>query len=520
MELIRKQVRMNQMGKTVTDQFMIGGDYNVPDAKSDVGRVLSGEGSLRIEETRRVENYLRVTGKLNFKVLYVTDSGDPRPGALEGMIPFEEMVYMEEENGEGEDIVQVQRVECGVSLIHSRKLAVKALAEMTVHTEQITEKQVTLDVDGEEGIYLKKCPVELLQLFTAKRDIYRIKEEIKIPGTKENIGTLLWTEVSSRKMDTRLVQDAMMINGELQIFVLYESQEGKTDWVEQTVPYEGRIECAGAEEGMYHHVYDRLDDISVEVRMDEDGEMHALGIEAALQVRLFVYGEEKLELLEDAYSLDKKCVLETEEVVVEELLMQNHSKSKITERLSLPELKDEILQVCHSSADLQIEKMEVQDGGILAEGILHVSFLYVKANDEVPFGVWKGMVPFSAMLECREGSSDMKYDVTYAVEQLAVDLAGNDEVEIKVVVAFRSFMRKAEKIQMVTEAALVDYEKEERMNQPGIVGYIVKDGDDLWSLAKKYSTTEESILLNNELLSKELKTGDKILIFRESLSIL
>ncbi len=388
------------------------------------------------------------------------------------------------------------------------------------HTEQITEKQVTLDVDGEEGIYLKKCPVELLQLFTAKRDIYRIKEEIKIPGTKENIGTLLWTEVSSRKMDTRLVQDAMLINGELQIFVLYESQEGKTDWVEQTVPYEGRIECAGAEEGMYHHVYDRLDDISVEVRMDEDGEMRALGIEAALQVRLFVYGEEKLELLEDAYSLDKKCVLETEEVVVEELLMQNHSKSKITERLSLPELKDEILQVCHSSADLQIEKMEVQDGGILAEGILNVSFLYVKANDEVPFGVWKGMVPFSAMLECREGSSDMKYDVTYAVEQLAVDLAGNDEVEIKAVVAFRSFMRKAEKIQMVTEAALVDYEKEERMNQPGIVGYIVKDGDDLWSLAKKYSTTEESILLNNELLSKELKTGDKILIFRESLSIL
>ena len=57
---------------------------------------------------------------------------------------------------------------------------------------------------------------------------------------------------------------------------------------------------------------------------------------------------------------------------------------------------------------------------------------------------------------------------------------------------------------MVTEAALVDYEKEERMNQPGIVGYIVKDGDDLWSLAKKYSTTEESILLNYELLSKEL----------------
>lgn len=184
MELIRKQVRMNQMGKTVTDQFMIGGDYNVPDAKSDVGRVLSGEGSLRIEETRRVENYLRVTGKLNFKVLYVTDSGDPRPGALEGMIPFEEMVYMEEENGEGEDIVQVQRVECGVSLIHSRKLAVKALAEMTVHTEQITEKQVTLDVDGEEGIYLKNVRWSCCSCLPRRETFTGSKRRLRYRGPK------------------------------------------------------------------------------------------------------------------------------------------------------------------------------------------------------------------------------------------------------------------------------------------------------------------------------------------------
>ena len=66
MELIRKQVRMNQMGKTVTESVYDRWDYNVPDAKSDVGRVLSGEGSLRIEETRRVENYLPCDGKTEF----------------------------------------------------------------------------------------------------------------------------------------------------------------------------------------------------------------------------------------------------------------------------------------------------------------------------------------------------------------------------------------------------------------------------------------------------------------------
>ena len=519
MEIVKRAIRLMHEGKCIYDQFQLDEDYNVPDAKEDVGNVIEGIVCVKTEDMKLVENYLKISGKAQFKILYMTASLDPQPAVLEGKLPFEEMVYVEQP-GEEEYFLKNLRTEFSVSMVHSRKLSLHLLTELEIGRTQMISEEVTEDVESEHAVYKKMKKFRLLGLSDTKKDTYRIKEEITLPGTKESISQILLSEVNGRKLELRPGTDEVMVRGELQVFCLYLSEELKADWVSQVIPYEGKLLCNGLTEGMFYSVEHTLEDTLVDIRMDEDGEMRALGIEAALQVRLFVYGEEKLEILEDAYSLDKKCVLETEEVVVEELLMQNHSKSKITARLSLPELKDEILQVCHSSADLQIEKMEVQDGGILAEGILNLSFLYVKANDEVPFGVWKGMVPFSAMLECREGSSDMKYDVTYAVEQLAVDLAGNDEVEIKAVVAFRSFMRKAEKIQMVTEAALVDYEKEERMNQPGIVGYIVKDGDDLWSLAKKYSTTEESILLNNELLSKELKTGDKILIFRESLSIL
>ena len=55
---------------------------------------------------------------------------------------------------------------------------------------------------------------------------------------------------------------------------------------------------------------------------------------------------------------------------------------------------------------------------------------------------------------------------------------------------------------------------------PGIVGYVVKQGDNLWELAKKYNTTMESIAEVNELEKMELKQGQKILIFRENISIL
>ena len=58
------------------------------------------------------------------------------------------------------------------------------------------------------------------------------------------------------------------------------------------------------------------------------------------------------------------------------MLLQNQSKCKIVENLSLPELKDDVLQICHSSGSVQIEHVETRaekQGGILIEGILHVS---------------------------------------------------------------------------------------------------------------------------------------------------
>ena len=54
----------------------------------------------------------------------------------------------------------------------------------------------------------------------------------------------------------------------------------------------------------------------------------------------------------------------------------------------------------------------------------------------------------------------------------------------------------------------------------GIIGYIVKEGDELWNLAKYYGTTKEGIMDINHMESEQLKCGDKLLIFKENASIL
>lgn len=519
MEYDKKEFLVYRAGKTITDQFYIDDDYNVPDAKHDVKRVIMGEGTLQVEDMKRVENYVRVSGKMNFRVLYVTDEGEMRPAFLEGRIPFEEMVYTEEEP-EANLFLKSRDCDLSVTMIHSRKLNIKAMAEICLCSEGKQDERLTLDVEDGGKLFKKYTKNDLLCLSDVKKDTYRIKEEVTISGTKETVGNLLWTDVSQRKLDTRITEDTLLLQGELLMFCFYESPEGKSDWFEQSVPYEGRIEVPGAREGMFHQIYPALTDISVDVRMDEDGEMRLLGIEATLEARIIVYEEETIEYLEDVYSLGTMCIPKITEKTMERSLMQNHSKCKVNERLLLPEIKDDILQICHSNARIQVDHTENVEGGIQIEGALHVSFLYVKADDELPFDVWQGMVPFSYLLESNETAENMTFDLTSAVEQLSIGLLGNSEIEVKAVLALNCFVKQPVNIFDIEEIREQPVDMEELEKRPGIVGYIVKEGDEMWNLAKKYHTTVEGIMEVNEKTDSTIKPGEKLLIFKENISIM
>ena len=520
MECEKKEFVVYQQGADIEDQFYLDEDFNVPDMKRDVHSVIMSEGKVCVEEMKRVENYVRVSGKMTFKVLYVTDEGERKITSLEGKIPFEEMVYTEKEPGENL-FMKNAGAEVFVQVIHSRKLNVKACIDLLLSSDGRREESFMVNMENNgESLHKRHKEQKILRLDGIKKDTYRIKEEFSIGGTKETIGTLVWSNVICRKLDTRVTADEILMQGELLVFVLYESVDGKTDWIEQCIPYQGKMNCYGATDSMYHEIYPDMNDISIDIRMNEDGEMRVLYVEATLEMRVILYEEETVRILDDVYSLEKECLIEREEKKMEQLLMQNHIKCKVSEKLSLPEIKDDILQICHSSARVQIDQTEVVEQGVLLEGTLHVNFLYVKPDDTVPFDVWQGMVPFSCVIESNETSEDMICNLQGTVEQLSIGLLGNDEIEVKAVAAIWGFMKKPVVIQNIENITLkpMDIKAQEKM--PGIIGYIVKNGDNLWDLAKKYKTTMESIAEVNHLEKMELKSGQKILIFRENISIL
>ena len=172
MELIRRPIHYTQEGKSIFDQFYLDGDYNVPEQKEDVQRIIYGKAELKAEDIRTVENYVKITGKMYFRILYMASSADPRPSSLEGSMPFEEMVYAASEGNES-FFLRNARTEFTASVVHSRKLSLRIMAEIEVGREWIRDEELTEDVESETPVCRRTLYRERIHTGSKKRLRFR-----------------------------------------------------------------------------------------------------------------------------------------------------------------------------------------------------------------------------------------------------------------------------------------------------------------------------------------------------------
>lgn len=90
MELIKKQIHMNQFKGTVTTQITLDDDFIVPDTMDDMAQVMLDTGEIQIESVKNQGEKVAVKGKLEFQVLYRKEGGGLQ--TLGGSIPFDETI--------------------------------------------------------------------------------------------------------------------------------------------------------------------------------------------------------------------------------------------------------------------------------------------------------------------------------------------------------------------------------------------------------------------------------------------
>ena len=101
------------------------------------------------------------------------------------------------------------------------------------------------------------------------------------------------------------------------------------------------------------------------------------------------------------------------------------------------------------------------------------------------------------------------------LEQLSVMMLDSDEIEVKAGIGLNAIVFDSIKEPIITDIQVTDVDYAKMQAMPSMIGYVVKNNDSLWNIAKKYYTTTRRIKELNELENDNIKVGDKLLIMKK-----
>ena len=516
-------------------QITLDDDYNVPDYRPDIVKVLKEKGELHFDEVKAAAGAAWLKGRLVFRVLYRSDQENGKISCLKGEIPFQEKLNMDgvqeydviQASGEIEDLT--------IGVIHSRKISVRAVILLKTEEPREKEDELCVGIEADDGCEKRYRNTNILQLLCMKRDQCRQKSEITLPSSKPNVQEILWKSLEIRNLDTKMGQDGVKLSGEVLISVLYQEEEetDRVQWYETVIPLDCGVECdAGTEADIIYKVKAEPTSMELEVKPDYDGEERVLVLELVMNLDIRVWKEQEISMLEDVYSLKKEIIPVCTGVTLHHISVKNDSQCRLTEQMELAESQEKILQICSCEGTVHLESTELTEQGVRAEGILVTELLYITTDDQMPIGSAREIYPFEQFIEIPqqtvrteqnkpegtetlEQKNKLQTELDCRISQLSAVMLDQDHVEIKAVIGLNLLAFEQEQIDNITDTCEEPLDMEQLQKRPGLVGYIAKDGDSLWSIAKENHTTVEDILQDNHRTDENLRRGDKILIVKK-----
>ena len=516
MELKKQNIHRDRIKCQINTQITLEEDKNISDRSPDVVSVLLQSGKVILDEIRPVTDNLMLRGKLQYEILCVADNPEKRLFRIQGEIPLEEKIRVEGLESIDNPQVQVVLEDFRVGLINSRKVNVRALVNFCITVKELYDDEFLIDISGQEAFEIKRKWEENSVLVIDKKDVFRIKEDLELPSFLPPIGEVLWKNLELGRLDIKVLEDNIGLQGDLHLFVLYAS-EGEMSQIksyETTIPFSGNVECQGCGSSMIGDILPYVSYQNLSVKPDYDGEDRMLEVEMVLDIPIQIYDNRQVEMITDVYGTEMELVPEYTSGW-NRLLEEKHvARVKISQEIKTKHSDKKVMQVCHMNSSVQIEDERIVEEGLEIHGIIVSTLLYMVDGEEDIYEALKKEIPFSYLMEEREITKGCKWKLLPTIEQQNAVILDESTIEVKMILGLEILVENCQSKSYISSIQSIPYSQDLIASAPGIIVYIPSGKEELWEIGKRNQVSIKSIKEINDLSGEEVEKGTKILLVK------
>ena len=495
----RKNYTAFMPSKEVKVNEWITHDMLIPDTMPDAIKIINVNVNPYIISKECSKDKLKITGKLNCYVMYKSSEEISMYRGINTTFTYSSVLNI---NGIT-DLSYINICPNIKSVIYSlpneRKIAIKAELQYNVISRNKCDIKLLNNFRKEDQMEsnLIKQNINVFNLINS--DNISSSEEILLQEENKDVFEIL--EVKSIIENTEYKQsfNKIMTKGDIVIDIMYMSKDKETiKNMKSVVTFSGMVELENLNDNSKLDLSYILKDLNL--RLNEE----SITVEYEVDCRCIMYENIEIEYIDDFYSQSADISYDKKDEKVIRQISENIKNIDIKE--SINNFMTENFKVINYIPDCSDITVKQNENILTLDGNLKISMVIMNLET-------KELENKTIQIMVND-----KIDINSNTNAITNISANNINIEAN---GFNLEIKCKLKVEMVYEEIcnihtienIKDLETKVNLNSINI--YMVKEGDTLWSIAKKYKTTVQNIVKTNNIdLGIILNSGQKLLVIR------
>lgn len=483
---------LNENKEKITENIDLDFQENIPQYLDDIEKVIRCSARGVVTNYELNQGKITIHGKIMISLTYLNCDGAVLSNT------FEEEFSKPVNSNCQDDITSVRicinNKYCNFRLVNQRRIDIHIAMGAVIW---VFCKNTSSYMSSCENAFLRRCDMKCLNTKQSGISIIDFDETFTIPNSNSQIKNIVNTFGVCYVDDKKIIKDKMLVKLKVELSVLYSSNDNSIEKAYHSFSLSKIIDVDDCDEESNAFINAKISNIYVKSKADANNALCEIEAVGNVAVDYQVMNADDVELITDSYMSKYSTNLSKERVMLKKAPTYYYN-----------DRSDEITFDCDKSiievADLKASIIDTEVEASKLKISVKLSFLFYDDESQLCYCEDVKDIVFSLC--------DQEYEGEGIANLLSYDfvIKGTDKISLRVSYIYSAYLYKQEYVDYITDIEVCD--ENCSTNLPQLTLYFADKNEDVWDIAKKFSTDMNLIISENNLTSQIIQNKTVLIV--------
>lgn len=392
--------------------------------------------------------------------------------------------------------------------VNKRRLDVRGAVSVKICISGEKKQEVICDADG-MNIQLKKAPMKYISQKLCADKTIQLSEETELSSAQPPVLSIIRCDMKINGIEKKIISGKLLAKGNISLNILYASENGPEPF-ELTVPFSQIVDMDGIDESFICNVTAQTAGCNITPIADKNGENRSLRVEPEIKLVCCCVKISETMVVCDAYSTVYPCETESSEIHTQNPPTVYAESFRHTAKLAEGDaVPAKIFSMWCSQKNINT-RLGNDGKSVVISGMLTYSMAAEDGSGSVTMPdrdeAFEETISIGDDISKCTISADIRdISVSYNISDQGI-LTARADVSVDITAADSCGFNA------LTGLTVDNSTKKQRDGDYAVKLYFGTNNEDIWDIAKRFSTEVEAVMEENDLSDTTLDSGRMLLI--------